>query len=336
MEELSSQVLQGFGLKPRSVTKHKLFYICNTDKGTKLIKRMAAEEEKAKSSILFQHNIKEDLFSQGYKSLDRFNISIKNEPFYILDGSAYIATDYLPYRESNFSNADEFKNIVKNVAVMHSLAKSTAVIKDTNNQLKKNSIDDLYYSSLDKLITFKKNITKYKQLSDFDVLFYKNYDYYILCLDKWFVSIKKSKYEEMNNKAVQDGRICHNLLKEEYILINKNDIYITNFSECSYGHFLNDLTSIIKRHFKANTERPLCVTEIIDTYHKSNPLTKQDIELLYAMLIFPDKFIKICTQYYTKKRTWIPGAFKARMEQTIQTKDAYMKYIDRIYKDFLK
>jgi CotS family spore coat protein len=336
MDELNIQAVHAFGLKPKSIIKHKLFYILNTDSGVKVIKKIAPDSESARQSILFQQYIKENLCRQGYPFLDHFHLSVKNEPFVVLDKSLYSLTDHLPFRESNFAAPAEFKKVVANVAVMHALAKNIAPYNDSFPQSSKQSVDGLYQSSAGKLISLKKNIAKYKQLSDFDVLFYKNFSYYKEKLDQWHCLIRASNFEERDREAREKGEFCHNLLKEEYLLLNKEDVYITNFSDCAYGYSLTDLALLLKRHFKASTDRTADITDIIETYHKNNPLTKKDIEILYALLLFPDKFIKICSQYYAKKRTWIPGTFKSRIEQTVETKDAYMRYIDGIYEEFLK
>ncbi|MDR2903495.1 MAG: hypothetical protein LBU77_03195 [Clostridiales bacterium] len=338
MEEINIQAVHHFGLKPKSIVKHKLYHIVNTNAGVKVLKKVAPDSEKARQSLLFQHYIKENLCRLGYPFLDRFHASAQNEPFVALDKALYSLTDHLPFRESNFSNAAEFKKAVTSTATVHALAKKIEPLPYAGDGAEPppTSVAAFYQSTAEKLGALKKSVSKYKQLSDFDVLFCKHYAYYKACLDQWYELIRQSDFDNRNRTSREKSDLCHNLLKEEYILLNRNEVYITNFSECAYGCSLKDFAQLIKRHFKAAPDCPAAVGEIIETYQKHNPLTKKELEMLYAILLLPDKFIKICTQYYAKKRTWIPGTFKSRIEQTIETKDAYRVYVDRIYEEFLK
>ncbi len=42
--------------------------------------------------------------------------------------------------------------------------------------------------------------------------------------------------------------ICHNKLKEDNILINNNQIYLTNFEDIGTRHYIYDLASFINRY----------------------------------------------------------------------------------------
>ncbi len=331
MDELNIQVVRAFGFKHRSIVKHKSNYICNTDKGQKIIKKLPAVSDETLNSIMFQHQVKECLYINGFNTVDMFNLTVKNRPYFVLEGNAYTSTDFFPFKESNFANAADFKNIVSKVALMHSILKKNAASNSFESEKKYICVESIYKSSIDKLFGIKKKISKFKQLSDFDVIYYKNYDYYVDCLNKWYDLIVKANFKNLHNGAIDQGYIVHNLLKEENILIDNHNVYITNFSECSYGYYISDLCGIIKRYFKSVSDNPMHIKEIIDVYNSINDLTNEEINALYAMLLFPDKFIKICSQYYSKNRTWIPGTFKSRIESTINTKNTYRKFIDEIY-----
>jgi hypothetical protein len=51
---------------------------------------------------------------------------------------------------------------------------------------------------------------------------------------------------------------------------------------------------------------------------------------LKALLLFPDKFLDICHDYYCKKRTFTPRTFETRMDALIENHDFYEKYISAL------
>ena len=325
MDELIVQILRGFGLKPHSISRHKLSHICLTDKGMKTLRQAGKNH---RETIFFQHEVKENLFAKGFKDIDRFNVSAKNEPFFAIDGKVYTMSDYLPCKESSFSNHDDFERIIKKIAEMHSIK----LIPKEKFNLSANLFEEQFVKDMSCLNEFKKRISKNNKFSDFDVIFCKNYNYYIECLDQWFNLIKEINYADMLETVINKGSICHNMLKESTVLTDGATFYITNFSECSYGHYISDLASLIKRHFKSRPGNNISIKKILEIYNSVSPLNEKDIKLLYSLLIYPDKFIKTALQYYAKKRSWTPGSFKNRIESVIVLKDVYRKYIDESIK----
>ena len=45
---------------------------------------------------------------------------------------------------------------------------------------------------------------------------------------------------------------------------------------------------------------------ILDEYKKYHTLEKDDLRLLYVLLLYPEKFWKITNYYYNSKKSWIP------------------------------
>ena len=331
MEELSTQVVRGFGLKPRNIAKHKLFYICNTDRGPITIRRLRADSTPAQmqAAVLFQHKVKETLYARGFCALDRFFLSMDREPFVLHEGQLYVATAYAPQREVNFASGPEFGQAVAQVGRMHRLSRSmdAGPCPYASDPI---SAEESYQKNLQALISLKKRVSRYRQLSDFDVLFLRHYEDTLAYLGLWRDYMKQSQCDQRVQNAIAQGMVCHQLLKEEFLIFRNGELTITNFSECAYGYPAQDLASLIRRHFKAAPDNPLDIRSILTTYSAANPLEPGDLEALYAILLFPDKFIKICTQYYTKKRTWIPGTFQVRMDADLGNKDRFRQYISGI------
>ncbi len=325
MDELSKQVLKGFFVKPSKIIKDKNSYLVYEEEGIRVIKKCFDSLE----SISLAHLCKEHLASQGFFQTDRFYLSAINKPYFIFEDKVYTMSDYLDGRPSSFALKEEFKKIIKALAIMHRLLKNM----DTEQQ-EPISITNGLQKDMARLLAIKKRLKTQSRLSDFDVLFLKNYDYYIDKLALSLDGLIKTDIAALEARALVERSICHNLLKEENILISKKDLHITSFTGCTIDTPLKDLASLIQRYGKKLPEDYLGLEEILWIYSKYNPLSAEDIETIYYLLQIPGRFIKICGMYYSKKRSWTPSALTVRIEGIISEKAKYEEYVSSIKKEF--
>ncbi len=317
MEELNSAVLRGFGLKAKKIVREKAFYICNTNVGYRVIKKSFDDCQ----SILFQHQLKEHLYAKGFWNTDRFFLSVNNDPYFIFSDDIYVCTELFDYREVNFSDHTEFLHIVEEVARFHSLARELTF----DRPIVSNYPKEEYSKAFNELQSIKRSINSQKRLSDFDVHFLKNYNYY---LDKVKISMELFKnpvFMELLESSLQAGTVSHGRLKEENILID-NEIYLTKFSDARIGEQMMDLCSLIQRHVKYS-DQPVPLDRVLEAYSRFISINESRRELLVYLLIYPEKYVSICRQFYSKKRTWTPSALATRIEDIINSRDKFEAYL---------
>ena len=320
MDGINAHVLRGFGLKCRYMAKNKSFYVCGTDRGMKAVSKTGAEH----SAITFRHRVKEALFESGFTGIDRFCLSVQDQPFLVFENETYTVTDYYDYPETRFDRAEEFTAAVAAAARMHAVFKTAGL--EFGEAAAAERLRDVYIKNTADLERYKKNLQKQKRLSDFDVLFLKNCVYYSELLGRWFRQAEKSRYY---TDGLCGKYLSHNRLKEETVLRSPaGEVYVTDFSECAPGHYANDLASLVKRHFMAAPAGTAAgLDETVGLYVGINPLDKDELQGLYCNLLFPEKFLRLCSRYYTKRRTWTPGGFGLRMEDIVSHIDGYEEYL---------
>jgi CotS family spore coat protein len=323
MQDISIQVFKEFGITTTKIVKEKSNYICTTDKGMKIIKKGIYK----KDNIQFQHEIKEHLHSVGFSNIDRFDVSTNGKPYVIQGETTYIMTDFFKHRETDFTNKEDLYLVTKNLALMHKKANG---VKFSGKIFYKDNILNDTEKEISELYQIKKNIVKEKRLSDFDVMFIKNYDFYKHKLEFCSDNFKTNKYNDFIQSAKKNNCIIHNMIKEENFLHSDDGLNIIEFSRARVDYFIVDVCALIQRYIKRMPQDYYEIYKILEIYSKYNDLGKKDIEMLYDLLKYPSKFIKICNQYYSKKRTWTPNAIINRMESIISSKDTYENYIDEL------
>ena len=304
---------QGFNLRctKSKIYKDKFGHICITAQGPVRIQRADAGRGHGQNAccyslatILFQHEIKENLHSNGFV-VDRFLISSQDAPYFRADnGDAYTACFVQAGSNIDFADAPGFLDVVRHVAQMHQTLFGISFIATAPAKMVKAGDDAV--KLLENLTSLKKKLLKSGKFSDFDMLFLRGFEMFAPHIVSSGDTCNDEKY------------ICHNLLKEENIYrLDNGQIAITNFSEAAQMHHMHDIAYIIKRYIKAKPQEIMPIGKILEVYVDSCQLPLDDT-LFSRILLFPDKFIKVTTDYYSKKRSFAPNTYISRMQECLR------------------
>lgn len=325
MEDLNAQVLTSFNIKPSRVIKEKLYYICVTPEGARVIKKTDASVQ----NIEFQHDVKEGLYRSGFPYTDRFCLSGEGKPYAVHNGEAYTMTALYDYREANF--VSDFKKIMPQTAAFHKCAVGLTLSSETEG-ICDYDICELYEKKEAELSSFKKKINLQKRLSDFDVIFLKSYAGYVADMRASREMLRDAGYSDVFLRHRERGSIVHNELKEEHMLINGDEVLITGFKNAAVDCQLHDVADLLRRYVKVSPDAvpAAAIHDALSMYIAVNPLSPEEIKVLAALLKYPLSFVKSVTQYYSKKRTWTPDAVLDRFKSIVDRKDIFSSLADKV------
>jgi spore coat protein I len=309
---LNTKVLREFNLSASDIRRDKTGYICAGPNGAVCVQKSRATGNR----IHYAHFVKESLHNHGFSDIDRYILTDKGDPFYELNDEIYTATNVLGGHEIRFDDYHIVSSASRSVGLVHKLAMNPDFFDGYMGQIPFNkeyaafTTEDGFAKQLKLMSGYKKIAKKQNRLSDFDVLFLRNYDSYVNLITRILELVDGS-----TGAAINNGVFSHNMLKEETLIANNGCIFITSFDESTGDHWLFDLASIIKRYVRMSPEfSSVGLTAVINAYASQNPLKKSDMQQLYAILLFPDKYYKTCVKYYSKKRKWTPASFDAVLD----------------------
>lgn len=324
MDEFTSTLVKKFNFKPKYVRKLKYMYICSTDKGAKIIKPVNYNCDK----ILFVHKIKQHLKDQGFNQIDFYHISDEGMPYVINENIMYVMTDYIESEELNLQDIDNVKSSIELIATFHKLSQGSQKRLDESELMFINFKED-FKKKIDILKKIRKTISKQKNLTDFDVLFIKNYNYFYENAIESLEIIDKTNYDIINKIAAKNIMICHNKIKEENIIIGDKS-YITNLENITIDHFIYDLSSFILRYIRKHGDNYLSLEQILNTYSKINYIDNSLLPILYAFIKFPSRYIDTCQMFFEKKRTFVPIYISSQIQNILELKDFHSDFISKI------
>ena len=321
MDLLSAQVLQGFGVAAKKIKKDKSCFVLTTESGNLTIKKSLDSSAR----VTFAHEIKEHLAANGFPHTDRFRPALSGKPYVEHDGDIYVCTNTLNLRETIFTEALDVRCAIENIAHMHRQARG---IKSGAKFRREGSLTQLHKDVAD-ITAIKRRLGTNGSLSDFDVIFLKNYDFYISQMRETLAELESTGIENYMQEALSQPSIIHNRLKEETMLVDGDQLYITNFGAAELGYSIFDLVSIISRYIRENPNGcELPVYSLFEAYDKHHPLRLEDIRITRALLRFPFRFVKLLRAYYSKKRTWTPSAIFSKMQDIVSARDNYYQQLE--------
>lgn len=307
-------VAKGFNLQCESIKKQKSYFLCNTKEGLFTIKKTNQSEKNIINANIVQNN----LINNNFLQVGKFFLSSNGVPYFIYKNDTYIITDLTENACIDFDNNEMFLDLVTTLAKMHNK-------KNISNKHSP-SLYYIYNNNVDNLSAIKRKLNNKIRLTDFDILFLKNYSTYIQDINEIYDKLKRTKYEKYKEISIKNCSICHNNLKKENIIYSNGVLNITNFFFATNDYYLNDISSIILNYIQYNNS-PISINEIIKQYSVYNPINFEEEEILRIVLQYPFKFIKTVEEYYNKQRNYVPTSLLQRLNNSIQIRFIIKNYL---------
>ena len=317
MERLSTAVLDAFGIHSRGIKKEKGHYRVNTPGG---LVRLHITNESAEA-IRTQHAIKEHLAKHDFPATDRYLVAKSGHPYIVMGRDTYVAATYpSSQQETDFDNEREALQSFETLARFHKAAHHLPREKIAVSAQQ----PDHYSRQQQELVQAGKHARRGPRMSDFDVAFITHAPRMGEIMEEAAEQLTKTNYAKLYAQAIAQGSLCHNAMKEENF--DGSGSYLINFSQAALDLQLTDLAALIRRYAQRSNKN-ISANHLVEVYDTINPLPSQAIDILHAQLIFPWAFMKLVSQFYSKKRNWTPIGLISRMETVLAEREAYDIYV---------
>lgn len=333
MEDRNQEVLKKYRLKIYNIYRARGAFLLETDSGLKLFKNFEGTRNRAN----FEDKVKEHLFVHGYNNIDLFVRTMEDDIISEdLNGCQYTMKNWFWGEECNLKELSQIEIAAANLARLHNILVN---VEFTNEQMEYNISDNLF-RTFEKRNRELKRVKGYirgkRQKNDFEVSYLNYYDEFYeqgLAASKRLIN---SAYNQLISEAVKQRRVCHGnytyhniimvkakveAINKTYVppgWVNKQPISVTDVSECSgsmiattnfekahIGLQISDLYQFVRKVMEKNDWDILYGSNIIEAYDRVNPISKAELNLLYILLLYPEKFWKITNYYYNGKKSWI-------------------------------
>lgn len=326
MDGLLTKILANYELDYKNIKKTKGYYIVNTADKTYALRKTGDSAD----HIEFRCAVQKKLLNNGFFNLEKIYPAREGSLFVLHEEQKYILTDYISGEGAGFEDREELSEILRCLADFHHKSKGAGRVAE---RFYAAHMGERLKRMAKELSIFRKKINFSKTLSDFDLIFLKNYEYYERNINTAIEILAKTDYNEKLKEALLQNAVCHNLLKKETIVIKESAVFLTSLSDCIRDHFTSDIAMIIARYLKYDIKGSIAAMEIINMYSDfgHTRLDRNDYRIILARLLMPSGFLSVLEQYYKKKRTWAPSALTGDLEYEIKSQKDFWGYIEPLF-----
>lgn len=327
MEDNYAKILRdGYGIRFYSGMRARTGFVAKTDRGLKEIKKT----QRSAGEIVFEHKAKEHLYQKGFQNIGRFCTTLEGSPFFTLDGVQYTVEDAITAQPMDESKQESF---LKGAEVLGELHQASAGFICEEKRSNLGTLPKLYERRKNELMRIKKNIDKKSSYNPLDLMVKQNFNYYVEKTEEALSLLLSCGYEQAIQHAEEEKVFCHNAFKGDNIrCMESGELHITGFEECAYDTPLVDLVAYLRRFLKKADGGVGTAEEMMYRYHEKRPLSKQDMDIIVGILTYPDKFMRLCNEYYNKRQVCISPAVRERMEVCIAEKEKQDLFLEEFRK----
>ncbi len=321
------EIERQFNIKIESLKPNKGVYYLKTNKGEKCLKKINYGAQK----LLFVYGAKEHLIRNGYVGIDRYDLNIDGEPYAIVNEDIYTLSQWIQGRECDFYNFEEVTKASRNLAVLHIASKGYE--PPENSKLKTDlgrwtHLMDKRVKALDKM---KDMIRKKSSKSDFDLIYIKAMEFYKNKGADALEVLVNSDYKELCAIAEEEKSFCHHDYTYHNIIIDSEEkINVIDFDYSKREIRIFDLSNFMIKVLKRNNWDIKIAMAIIEAYNEISPLIDKEFKVLYAFLLFPQRFWRLANRYYYNEVNWGQNTFLRKLNGLIEEQEKYVEFL----KDF--
>lgn len=323
MREL--EIERQFNIKIEKIKPNKGVYRLKTNKGIKCLKRINYGIQK----LCFVYGAKEHLRNNGFSYVDKYNLNVEEEPYALVNEDIYTLSEWIDGRECDFHNDDDIVKASKALANMHIASKGYDPPENSKLKTDLGRWPYLMEKRVKALYKMRDMCRKKNKKSDFDLNYIKNVELYKELGQRAINILGSSKYGELCEIAEEEKSFCHHDYTYHNIIIDKEEnINIIDFDYCKREVRVYDISNFITKVLKRRQWDINCAKLIIDSYNEVSPLSEEEYRVLFAFLLFPQRFWRLGNRYYYNEVNWAKNTFNRKIESLISEREEYMKFIE--------
>ncbi len=351
MDVKYQEIFKEYDFKITGTFRIRGAHIIETNNGPKLFKRL----ECSTSQVEFEDNIQQLLVKKGHPYVDLYVRNSKDEIITTDSrGNKFIIKDWNSGIECDLRKEEDVLASVTNLARLHKLLRGVCVNERNNISFQEKNLNTSFERRIKELRRVRAYVRKRRKKHEFELCFLNCYDSLLNQANIANDLLKASQYDKLLENAISNGNICHgNYTYHNIVFLDKRQrglykkkhekrhqdsnlnfpnrqIVTNNFEKAVVGIQINDLYHFIRKTMEKNYWNISLGSKMIETYDSTCSISKEEAELLYILLLYPEKFWKVCNRYYNGKKTWVPKRTTEKLvdvnKQTVN-KDCFLKQL---------
>lgn len=327
LEERVEEVLRRYELEIMRSYRVRGAYVLETRQGLYLYRTYSGSEARAGQEAAIQ----QCLMDRGFDRVDRY-LASQDGTFLGIDimGEAHVVKRWFTGEECNLRAGEDVELAAATLADLHEAMAGMAPALPFEVRPRLPALEEQQRRHLRELQRVRAYIRGKRERNPLEVLF-------LQCLDRFYEQgeaavafLAGQKSGELEQAAEEAGHFFHGNYTYHNLLLQHPGMAVVQFDRSWAGIQLTDLYYLLRKTLEKNEWRPEVGASVLETYQRGRALSRQERQVLYGLLWFPEKFWKIANGYFNGKKSRIPGRNLVKLEEFLQQEEARNRFLQQV------
>ncbi|AUG57407.1 MAG TPA: CotS family spore coat protein [Ruminiclostridium sp.] len=218
------------------------------------------------------------------------------------DGQLFVLYEWLYGKDLNFNNLNDLEKAITGLAKFHVYSKGYVPPADSKISTKLGKRPGQYASMRKKIVSWKSIAKEKQEISSYNT-FLKYCDDIAKLSDKALELLESSYYKQLTSEKSDSIVLCHQDYGKGNALLTQDGVYVIDLDGVTFDIPCRDLRKIIGKtsENRGQWDKSI-VLDILKWYSKVNPLTPEEMKILFIDLLYPHWFYGIVKNIFKNNK----------------------------------
>lgn len=227
----------------------------------------------------------------------------------------YVVRKWFPGEEGNFRSPEFLKRAALSLGRLHNMMALLEIPEELVMFHPSMALLESWKKHNRELKRIRRYILDKKKKNEFEVLFLSMQEGYFEAAKKACELLETGSCRALFLEVEKKRLLCHGNYNYHNLIDSRHGLATVCFGNTGIGVPVFDLYQMMRKLLEKNHwDRGLAV-EVLREYEKQRRLGSEEKELLYLLLLYPEKFWKVSNHYYNSRKSWINRIDIAKLEE---------------------
>jgi CotS family spore coat protein len=295
-----------------------------TDQGVFALKKVSHKPEK----LQFMYEAQEHLWNNGFQTLPRFVKTVDGRPFVDLGEELLFLNNWLDGEEMNVKSREQLIEVVEVQAKLHAASRGFNPTLDASIKTRWGGWIERYEDQLNDILVCYDRMKGQEPRNEMESVFLETVEPMLEMSRKSVELLKESPYlDVLYRERGQKGFVHGDFTYHNFIRTPEGVMQVIDFDYCAHELRAHDFARFLRKMLRRADWNPEVAETILKTYHAIDPLYADELQVLKAVLYFPQRYWRAVERGFLSHRYSPEGAVK-KMRQEVAKLDEWKSCLD--------
>ncbi len=328
MNDRAISLLENYDFTVSKVHKARGAFICETDRGLKIMKEYQAPLSKLALMDTLLRAV-----SEASEVFVDTPVADKEGNFIVYDreGMGYVIKDYFEGRECSPKEDSDLKLAMRTLAVLHE--KLVFPKEKMPEGLHRFDLESDVARQNRGLKRIRSYIRSRGRKTEFELALLDAYNLFLQQAVRVEERIGQEDFTDLYENVECRGEFAHGDFQYHNVLFGKEKSGVINFEKTQWDSKVRDIALFMRKTLeKADWDQDMGVM-LLKEYEDVCPLTESERRQLFYRLAYPEKFRKIANFYYNSNKAFLSSQYMSKLENVLRLETSKNAFLRKVFDD---